>query len=137
MNGESKRWLQFAVEDLQMAELAMQEEIYNQVCFHSQQCAEKAIKGLLMLQRKRSPRTHSLGDLLPLLAPNPFTASLNIQLLDRFYIPTRYPDALPGSLPDSMPNREDAVEALDVARQVLNKVTIMVQKQRGDEEDRI
>ncbi len=44
MKKESERWLQFAAEDLQMAELAMREAIYNQVCFHSQQCAEKAIK---------------------------------------------------------------------------------------------
>jgi HEPN domain-containing protein len=45
MTGESERWLQFAREDLQVAELALAASIDNQVCFHSQQCAEKAIKG--------------------------------------------------------------------------------------------
>jgi HEPN domain-containing protein len=136
MNGENERWLQFAGEDLQMAELAMQEAIYNQVCFHSQQCAEKALKGLLVLQGKTPPRTHLLGDLLTLLAPNPFTASLDIQLLDRFYIPTRYPDALPGSLPEGLPNREDATEALATARQVLQTVAALVQQNSGEEEAR-
>jgi HEPN domain-containing protein len=43
MNEDSERWLQFAREDLQMAELALQADILNQVCFHSQQGAEKAI----------------------------------------------------------------------------------------------
>ena len=44
MQAESERWLQFAGEDLQMAELALQEGIYKQVCFHSQQSAEKAVR---------------------------------------------------------------------------------------------
>jgi HEPN domain-containing protein len=108
MQAESERWLQFAGEDLQMAELALQEGIYNQVCFHSQQSAEKAVKGLLLFQGKTPPRNHLLGDLLTLLVSNPFANSLEIQLLDRFYIPTRYPDALPGSLPEGLPAHEDA-----------------------------
>jgi HEPN domain-containing protein len=132
MNGESERWLQFAGEDLQMAELAMQEAIYNQVCFHSQQCAEKAIKGLLTLQAKTPPRTHLLGDLLTLLDSNPFTTSLEVQLLDRFYIPTRYPDALPGSLPEGLPTHEDAMEALAVARQVLETVTSLIDQENDE-----
>lgn len=40
--------------------------------------------------------------------------------LDRFYIPTRYPDALPGALPDGLPNQKDAEEALEVAQRVMN-----------------
>jgi HEPN domain-containing protein len=123
MNEASERWLYFAGEDLKMADLALEAEIYNQVCFHSQQCAEKAIKGLLLFQGKTPPRTHLLGDLLTILAPNPFTISLDVQLLDRFYIPTRYPDALPGSLPEGLTTHQDAMEALSVARQVLETVT--------------
>lgn len=60
MSGESERWLRFAREVLHMAEFALEVNIYNQVCFHSQQCAEKAIKGLLLLQGKTPPRTHLL-----------------------------------------------------------------------------
>lgn len=131
---ESERWLSFAREDLQMAKLALRETIYNQTCFHSQQCVEKAIKGLLLFQSKIPPRTHLLGDLLTLLDPNPFTTSIDIQLLDRFYIPTRYPDALPGSLPDGLPNQEDATEALTVAQQTLDVVTQLVESsEAGDE----
>lgn len=132
MKGESKRWLQFAGEDFQMAELAMQERIYNQACFHSQQCAEKAVKGLLLLQGKTPPRTHLLGDLLTLLDSNPFTNSLDIQLLDRFYIPTRYPDALPGSLPEGLPAHEDAAEALATTRKVLETAIALI-RQKDDE----
>jgi len=72
-----------------------------------------------------------------LIDSNPFAIGLDIQLLDRFYIPTRYPDALPGSLPEGLPNRDDAAEALAVARQVLDTVTTLVQqRKRGEGETR-
>jgi HEPN domain-containing protein len=120
MSEQSERWLVFAGQDLRMAELAMTEKLYNQVCFHSQQCAEKAIKGLLVNQGRTLPRTHRLGDLLMLPDPNPLSAlALDVQLLDRFYIPTRYPDVLPGNLPEGLPDAEDARESLAVARQTL------------------
>ena len=133
MNEESERWLHFACEDLKMAELALAAGIYNQVCFHSQQCVEKATKGLLLLQGKTLPRTHLLGDLLTILDPNPFTISLDMQLLDRFYIPTRYPGALPGSLPEGLPTHKDAMDALVIARQVLETVVTLSKGEDGDE----
>jgi HEPN domain-containing protein len=134
MNEDSERWLQFARKDLQMAELAMQAGLFNQVCFHSQQCAEKALKGLILHQGHTVPRTHRLGDLLPLLSLDPFAdIRLTIQLLDRFYIPTRYPDALPGRLPEGLPTRQDAEETLVVARQVLHTVTSLLASEEAEE----
>ncbi|MFV9503602.1 MAG: HEPN domain-containing protein [Oscillochloridaceae bacterium umkhey_bin13] len=116
-------WLRFAYEDLAMAELASHAGIFNQVCFHSQQCAEKVIKAILSSQGTVPPRTHRLSDLLPLLQPNPFsTIELELQLLDRFYIPTRYPDAMPDALDDALPNADDANEALTLVRQVCKLV---------------
>ena len=98
MSEESERWLAFAREDLRMAELAMTEDLYNQACFHCQQCAEKAVKGVLAHQGRMPPRTHRLGDLLGLLSPNLLAdLTLDVQLLDRFYPPARYPDAVPGT----------------------------------------
>lgn len=120
---ESERWLFFAKQDLRMAELALAEGLHNQVCFHAQQCAEKALKAWLAHQGKAPPRTHSLTDLLNLLDPNPVAnIASEIQLLDRFYIPTRYPDALPGSLPEGLPDRQDAEQALGVARQACEQI---------------
>lgn len=123
MKNQLERWLFFARQDIQMAEFAMKEEMYNQACFHAQQCAEKALKGLLAYQGKRPPRIHQLTDLLNLLKPNLLkNISQDIRLLDRFYVPTRYPDALPGDLPEGLPDREDAEEALGTARKVLQKL---------------
>jgi len=58
-----------------------------------------------------------------LLDPNPLAGlALEVQLLDRFYIPTRYPDALPGVLPEGLPDAQDAREALDVTRRALESI---------------
>jgi HEPN domain-containing protein len=38
--------------------------------------------------------------------------------LDDYYIPTRYPDALPGVLPEGLPNRDDASRALGFAKEI-------------------
>ena len=123
MNEAVERWIVFAREDLRMAELAIAEGIFNQVCFHAQQCVEKAIKGWLEQQGRIPPRTHRMADLLVLLPPDLMGKLADaIRLLDRFYIPTRYPDVLPGMLSDGMPRQHDAKEALNVARDALQRV---------------
>jgi HEPN domain-containing protein len=123
MKEATERWLMFARQDMRMAELALAEGIFNQACFHAQQCVEKAIKGWLEQQGRRPPRTHRMADLLTMLPPD-LMSELNdvLLLLDRFYIPTRYPDALPGMLAEGVPGQRDAQEALDVARRALEYV---------------
>lgn len=130
MPKELEKWLRFAHEDLLMADLAFKNEVFNQVCFHSQQAIEKALKGLLAEQGLKTPRTHNLTDLLTLLKPNPFHShQIEIQAMDRFYIPTRYPDALPGSLPLGLPNKTDAQESLDLAHKVIKTVQLVYKGQ--------
>ncbi|WP_421658965.1 HEPN domain-containing protein [Leptothermofonsia sp. ETS-13] len=132
MGRECDSWLAFAREDLRMAELAMTENLYNQVCFPAQQCAEKTTKALLIAQGQTPPRTHRLGDSVNLLDPNPLAAiALDVQLLDLFYILTRHPDALPGSLPEGLPEASDAQEVLAVARQVFEMVTQELRQSEG------
>jgi len=123
MNALTDRWLAFAQDDLRMAELALSAGIFSQVCFHAQQCVEKALKGWLEEQGKTPPRTHRMADLLALL-PSELLGELGdeVLFLDRFYIPTRYPDALPGALAEGLPSQRDAEEALDVAQSALEQI---------------
>jgi HEPN domain-containing protein len=117
---EHEGWLRFAQEDIRMADMAMAEGLYNQVCFHSQPCAEKTLKAWLALMGEGTPRTHRMADLVNLL-PKDFLGEIaeRLLLLDQFYIPTRYPDAIPGSLPDSLPDKKNAKEALKTAQKLL------------------
>lgn len=128
MNEARRRWLYFAHQDLQMAELALNEGIYNQVCFHSQQCVEKCLKGLLAGMGHKIPRTHSIVDLLRVLQNIHRDECIDdlreaMELMDIYYIPTRYPEALPGSLADGMPEREDALTAITTARACWQKIS--------------
>ena len=42
--------------------------------------------------------------------------------LDDYYIPTRYPDALPGQLADGLSNEKDAKEAVSVLKETIDFV---------------
>ena len=122
MSEATDRWLGFAREDLQMADLALSSEIYNQACFHAQQCAEKSLKAMIVFQGVVTPRLHAITDLANLL-PEAWLSDLREEIgsLDDYYIPTRYPDALPGSLPEGLPGKADAESAVALARRLLEK----------------
>jgi len=111
-----EKWLLFARNDLKTAEILFREAIWNQVCFHSQQALEKLLKALIPPDHR--PRSHKLADLIACL-PASITLTEEekrlVRRLDRFYIPTRYPDALPGAIEDGMPTMSDAEEALQTA----------------------
>jgi HEPN domain-containing protein len=42
--------------------------------------------------------------------------------LDKYYIPTRYADALPGTLPEGLPTEKDAKEAIELATEIFEFV---------------
>ncbi len=135
MNGNAEEWLFFARQDIRVAELALGDEIYHQVCFHGQQCVEKALKSTLVHLGQNPPRVHSIANLLELL-PSDFVEKLPGSLIrfDLFYISTRYPDALPSSLPDGLPNEQQARDALNWAKDTLITVEEFVSEPDTDDD---
>lgn len=129
MDETVERWLAFAYEDLRVAELALKEDIFNQTCFHAQQCVEKALKGVLLNHHNRTPpHLHAIAELLRLL-PTGWFAEVRadlIETMDNYYIPTRYPDALPGTLPEGLPGKPEAEEAVSLARIVIEEARRIV-----------
>lgn len=119
MSGDAARWLDYAGQDLRLAELALGEKLWNQACFHAQQGAEKALKARLAARGDFIPRTHKIADLLRLLGREDIPDDLTTRLyrLDRFYLPARYPDALPDSAA-AMIGEHEAREAMETARQL-------------------
>lgn len=111
-----EKWAAFAHSDIFSAEVLLKERVWNQVCFHSQQAVEKLLKGSLPPESR--PRTHKIADLIRLTDFLQLDDALKteLRLLDRFYIPSRYPDALPGSIEDGMPTEKDALDSLHAAR---------------------
>jgi HEPN domain-containing protein len=94
---EARRWLEQAENDLQFARHALVGGFFHQVCFISQQCAEKALKAVLYGDGARSVIGHSVVGLLERAkVRHPVLAKLSDPAaeLDLFYIPTRYPNGL-------------------------------------------
>ena len=91
----ASRWLSYAEEDLQVADLllAQRDLAPRFTCWHSQQAAEKAIKALLLLETGGSKPTHDLHELTDLL-PEPLAERIprsGLSLLTQLYIESRYP----------------------------------------------
>jgi len=87
---------------------------------------EKPLKALLAASGELVPRTHRLADLWQRLPATDRDALVNLRDaafdLDRYYLPARYPDALPGVLPEGLPGKEHAERAVETCRRVLGYV---------------
>lgn len=116
---EVAAWLRKADSDLRMARLAagVDDPMWDQVCFHAQQAAEKYLKGLMVACELRVPRTHDLAALLDRLAPSaPGIEDLLDQAhaLSQYGVAARYPSPLDPDTTDE--GQRDLAHAIDSAR---------------------
>jgi HEPN domain-containing protein len=127
--GEAARWLAQAEYDLGAAHTNADSQLFAYACFISQQAAEKAIKAFLYARGARQVLGHSVADLCRQAARfDKQFASLATQAgkLDRLYIPTRYPNGLPGGIPAEEYDREDAKQSEALAHQVVDLVKKLI-----------
>lgn len=94
---EARRWLRQADEHFASAKWSAKGRHWAAACFQCQQAAELAAKAILIRQGER-PRTHGVVSLVD--SATQYDPALSELLgaarrLDRFYIPTRYPNGLP------------------------------------------
>jgi len=59
MNALPKEWLRLASEDYRTAQILFKESVWNHVCFHAQQAAEKGLKALIETKGD-VPKVHDL-----------------------------------------------------------------------------
>ena len=120
---ESRRWRAQAEQDLAAGEKLAHLGIHYAACFFAQQAAEKALKGLMLEIGRPPDRGHSvvaLSRVIVTLQPALATALAPLVFLDQYYIPTRYPDAIPGGIPADAFGPEDSQRALAGARACLS-----------------
>jgi HEPN domain-containing protein len=116
---EGLRWLRQAENDLEYARLGLREGFFAQVCFQCQQICEKALKAIHYGQlAKRIVFGHSLVQLAAELSL-PADLMDELAVLDQYYIPTRYPNGLPGALPYEVYTRRQAEQAVQVSQRTI------------------
>lgn len=123
-------WLTRAKQDLRAAEVLLPEEIWNLVCFHSQQSVEKCLKGLIVRREHITPpREHTIEKLHVELPPEWFgDMTADLDYMSKFYTETRYPNAVAGELPDHPVGLKDAERALNIAREVVARTEHFAKK---------
>jgi len=132
---EAERWFEQAKADLAVARDVFAAGHHYFVCFLAQQVAEKALKGFLYSRGEEDIIGHSVeelcawcGELIPAFAE----LRERISILDTYYLPTRYPNALPGGIPARTFNRAAAEQALALAESALS--FSIQQAEKGDED---
>ncbi|MDY6795246.1 MAG: HEPN domain-containing protein [Actinomycetota bacterium] len=124
---EAGRWLLQATDEFTDACDLNKRERYYLALFHFQQAAEKALKAFLYLKLEEPDvfRTHSVAELVEATEKiNPgFSRVKRSKSLDAYYIPTRYPNGLPGGVPSRFyDDPTEAEEAERLAGQVIQMV---------------
>jgi HEPN domain-containing protein len=122
---EGRRWLLQAKEDLKWARRLAEQGGWHLACFLSQQVAEKALKGFLYFQGEEIVLGHSVNRLCA--AATAYQSEFaqragSWNILDSYYIPTRYPNGLPDGIPAEVYGQEAAFGAVALADEVVRYV---------------
>ena len=125
---EARRWFQTAESDLETSRVLHRNGRYAHACFHAQQAGEKAVKAVWHV-KAGDPWGDSVQRLIRDLEE--FDAGLFVQLrdllpdgsrLDKYYIPTRYPNGLPDLAPEEAYLEEDALTAIALSEKLLQRI---------------
>jgi HEPN domain-containing protein len=115
-----EEWMLKAEHDLMSAEMLVQNpDLLDTAVYHTQQCAEKALKGFLVFHEWEIEKTHHLKPILEACMQIDKTFVILTEeaiSLSPFATEFRYPDEI------LMPELEDALQAISSARRIFEFV---------------
>ena len=116
----AKDWLKQALKDLKHAENSIQSNDHEWACFAAQHSAEKSVKALFQALHAEA-WGHSVSGLLQVL-PDKIKVDDQLldsaKILDRHYIPARYPNAHPSGAPTDYYTGTDSNQAVEYAEKI-------------------
>lgn len=126
----ARRWLAQAEHSLTATQALLEAGFAAEACFHAEQTAQLALKAFLYARGRRRITIHSVLELAQQCAAEDGDFSPLVEYggtLDRYYLSTRYPDALPApAVPfESFTDRE-ARQALGYATEIVELVRAKV-----------
>jgi len=123
MKDETKKWLDYAGENLRSAKILLESDIYNPTLQNVQQAVEKMLKALCIESSLKFRKTHSINELATLLAKKNLKVGLapdECDLLDSIYLPSKYP--LASVLPDFEPDAKICKKCITIAENLQQTV---------------
>jgi HEPN domain-containing protein len=128
---EAMRWLGTAKEDLEASRALLEKEKFSHACFFAQQCGEKAVKAI-WIGMAEDPWGHSTQKLIHEIPDKRVRHRMEKLLeegatLDRYYIPTRYPNGLPDLTPGKVYFRKDAELCIHTAQRILEEAGKLIE----------
>lgn len=123
---EADRWWRTAEDDIEAAQALHEAGKFSHACFLSQQSAEKAMKALWFAV-DGDPWGHSIQKLVLQFPQQEMLQGVenwltNAAHLDKFYIPTRYPNGLPDLTPGQTYMSQDSTQAIEKAKFFLEEI---------------
>jgi HEPN domain-containing protein len=134
---EALRWLRTGEDDLEAATVLKNNSMFPHACFHAQQAGEKALKAIWNYA-DADPWGHSIRRLIEDLEEVDMNRFVQLKgllkaatILDRFYMPTRYPNGLPELTPREAYLEEDAELCIRQATEILATVKSLLPGNRN------
>ena len=116
-------WLRQAEADLRHADHSLGSRDYEWACFAAHQASEKAVKAVF-LKRGQEAWGHTLSALLGRLGESGGDLSSELvasaKVLDKHYIPSRYPNGFDSGIPADFYTEEEAKDAIGRAERILD-----------------
>jgi len=121
MPERSRDWMRQAEADLRHSKNSLSAGDYKWACFSAQQAAEKAVKALFQ-KLHLDAWGHNVSMLLGSLPPEiPVSQELidKGKIIDKHYIPARYPNGFESGAPTDFYTRGEAEAAVEIAGEII------------------
>ena len=128
---EHEEWLFKARQDLKSAKYLSNAEdsLFDTAIYHTQQCAEKALKGYLVFKKHPVTKTHDLHVLIQLCLKfdqDFLVLKDDARCLNPYATEFRYPDDI------LVPDEEEVAQAIRIAQTFFNIVKDKIEKEHGE-----
>jgi HEPN domain-containing protein len=117
----AKDWLPQSEHTLNVAKWCLKGKYYDSVCFLSQQAAEMCVKALCQFRRLEcwEHSIKSILDELNAVVDVPETIINLAKKLDKYYIPTRYPNSFEKGAPKDYYTKDEAEDAIEYGEEII------------------
>ncbi len=123
MKDQTKKWLEYADENLRSAKVLVDNKLFNPCLQNVQQAVEKMLKAVLAESGIKIKKTHSINELVTILAENGIKIDIEEDerdLIDSIYLPSKYP--ICGILPDFEPDMQTCGQCIAIADRLRESV---------------